>query len=56
MSKKPIKPEDRKTKFSVTINPVLFSKMDALYQNKSKYVEELILADMIKKGNYGEKI
>jgi hypothetical protein len=48
MSKKPIKPEERKTKFSVTINPHLFSKIDELYNNKSKYVESLIYADLIK--------
>lgn len=48
MSKKPINPEDRKIKFSVTINPLLFSKIDELYKNKSKYVESLIYADLIK--------
>ena len=48
MSKKPIKPEERKTKFSVTINPHLFSKIDELYNNKSKYVESLIYADLVK--------
>ena len=48
MSKKPINPEDRKTKISVTINPILFSKIEELYPNKSKYVEKLIVADLIK--------
>lgn len=48
MSKKPINPEDRKIKFSVTINPLLFNKIDELYKNKSKYVESLIYADLIK--------
>jgi hypothetical protein len=49
MSKKPIKPEDRKIKFSVTINPLLFSKIDDLGINKSKYVETLIKTDLIKR-------
>ena len=48
MSKKAINPEERKIKFSVTINPLLFSKIDELYMNKSKYVESLIYADLIK--------
>ena len=48
MSRKPINPEDRKTKFSVTINPILFNKVEELYPNKSKYIEKLILADMLK--------
>ena len=48
MSKKPINPEERKIKFSVTINPLLFNKIDELYKNKSKYVESLIYADLIK--------
>lgn len=48
MSKKPIKPEERKIKFSVTINPILFFKLEELKSNKSKYVEQLILDDMIK--------
>jgi hypothetical protein len=48
MSKKPINPEERKIKFSVTINPLLFNKIDELYNNKSKYVESLIYADLIK--------
>lgn len=48
MSKKPINPEERKIKFSVTINPLLFNKIDELYNNKSKYVESLIYDDLIK--------
>ena len=48
MSKKPINSSDRKSKFSVTINPVLFNKVDEIYPNKSKYVERLIQADLIK--------
>jgi len=48
MSKKAINPEERKIKFSVTINPLLFSKIDELHNNKSKYVESLIYADLIK--------
>lgn len=48
MSKKPLKPTDCKTKFSITINPILFNKVDELYQNKSKYVERLIYADLLK--------
>jgi len=48
MSKKSINPNERKAKFSVTINPVLFKKVEQLYQNKSKYVEKLITVDLVK--------
>lgn len=47
MSRKPINPKDRRTKFSITINPVLFDKIDELHSNKSKYVERLIFLDLI---------
>ncbi len=46
MSKKPINPEDRKIKLSITINPNLFNIIDKLFQNKSRYIEELIITDM----------
>ena len=49
MSKKPINPEDRKIKLSITINPNLFNIIDKLYQNKSKYIEMLIIADIERK-------
>lgn len=48
MSKKQLKPEERKVKISVTISPVIFGKIVKLHTNKSKYVEQLILADLIK--------
>lgn len=48
MSRESLKPEERKTKFSVTINPILFNKIDNLYNNKSKYVERLIYNDLLK--------
>jgi hypothetical protein len=47
MSKKPIKPEDRKVKLSITIDSVLYSKITEKYDNKSKYIEDLIKADII---------
>lgn len=47
-----MKPKDRKTKLSITIDPLLFSKLDELYPNKSKYIEQLILSDLIKTGRY----
>lgn len=46
MSKKPINPEDRKIKLSITINPNLFNIIDKVFQNKSKYIEELIMTDI----------
>lgn len=48
MSKKPLKPEERKVKFSITIHPILFNKIDELYSNKSKYLERIICNDLIK--------
>lgn len=47
MSKKPLKPENKKIKFSVTIDPILFKKMNDLYDNKSKYIESLIFNDLV---------
>lgn len=49
MSRKPLKIETRKTKFSITINPLLFNKIDELKSNKSKYIERLIYEDLINK-------
>ncbi len=48
MSKKKLPIEDIKVKFSITINPVLFNKIDELKSNKSKYIEDLIYKDLLK--------
>ena len=48
MGRKILPAEQHKSKFSVTINPILFKKVDELHFNKSKYVERLILNDLIK--------
>ncbi len=48
MSRESLKPEERRIKFSVTINPILFNKIDELESNKSKYVEKLIYDDLLK--------
>jgi hypothetical protein len=47
MSRKELIETDRKIKFSVTINPVLFNKIDELQNNKSKYIEKLIYKDLL---------
>lgn len=47
MSRKELIETDRKIKFSVTINPVLFNKIDVLQNNKSKYIEKLIYKDLL---------
>lgn len=49
MSKKELLPEERKVKFSVTIDPTIFNKLNELVSNKSKYVEELIRKDLKKR-------
>lgn len=49
MSKKELSPEERKVKFSVTIDPIIFNKLNELISNKSKYVEELIRKDLKKR-------
>jgi len=54
MSKNKLNEEDRKIKFSITINPVLFNKIDELQKNKSKYVEKLIYKDLLKNNNINE--
>lgn len=48
MSKKPLKPEERKIKFSITIDPKLYDIINKNYSNKSKYVEQLIIYDLNK--------
>ena len=47
MSRKQLPEQDRRIKISITINPTLFSKIDELYLNKSKYIECLIYNDFI---------
>ena len=47
MSRKELSNEDRKIKFSVTVNPILFNKIDKLQNNKSKYIEKLIYKDLL---------
>jgi hypothetical protein len=46
MSRKKIKPENKKIKFSITIDPILFNELNKLYDNKSKYIEKLIEKDL----------
>jgi len=48
MSKKELPPEERKTKFSITINPILYNVIEETERNKSKYIERLIRQDLIK--------
>jgi hypothetical protein len=50
MSKKALKPEERKIKFTISINPKLFNKMNINQSNKSKYIEWLIYNDLKNKG------
>lgn len=50
MSKKPLKPNERKVKFTISINPKLFTKINTSQSNKSKYIEWLIYSDLKNKG------
>lgn len=54
MSKESLKPEERKTKFSITIDPILFNKINELESNKSRYIERLIFLDLIKNKKINE--
>lgn len=47
MSRKKIPLKNKKIKFSITINPDLFNKIDFLEINKSKYIENLIYLDLL---------
>jgi hypothetical protein len=42
MARKLMKPEDRKTKFSVTINPEINNQLEDLKINKSKLINWLL--------------
>jgi hypothetical protein len=55
MSRESLKPEERKIKFSITINPILFNKIDDIHSNKSKYVENLIYQDLLKNNQISKK-
>lgn len=48
MSKKQLKPEERKVKFSISIDRNLFDQINLIYSNKSKYIEKLIDQDLNK--------
>lgn len=48
MSRKKLNPEDCRIKFSITINPILFAKVNELKKNKSKYIEQLIYNNLLK--------
>jgi hypothetical protein len=53
MSKKQLKPEERKMKFSISIDRNLFDQINSIHSNKSKYIEKLIDQDL-NKINYGK--
>lgn len=46
MSKKSLKPEERKIKFTISISPKIFNKINETQSNKSKYIEWLIYNDL----------
>lgn len=48
MSKKQLKPEERKIKFSISISPDLYKILNQTKSNKSKYIENLINNDLNK--------
>lgn len=48
MSKKSINPDERKIKFTISINPKLFMSLSEYQTNKSKYIEWLIYKDLLK--------
>jgi predicted transcriptional regulator len=53
MSKKQLKPEERKIKFSISIDRELFKIVNLRFSNKSKYIQKLIEQD-INKEDYGK--
>ena len=56
MSRESLNPDERKIKFSVTINPILFNKIEKLETNKSKYVERLIYKDLLENNKISKDI
>ena len=46
--RKKLKTEDKKQSLTITINPVILNKINELYSNRSKYIENLIIKDLIK--------
>lgn len=56
MSKKPINPEERKVKFTISINPKIFEALSKFQTNKSKYIEWLIYKDLLRKKHVKETV
>ena len=56
MSKKALKPEERKIKFTISINPKVFNKMNINQSNKSKYIEWLVYNDLKNKSQIKDMI
>jgi len=54
MSRKQLKPTERKTKFSITIHPSIFNVLETIKPNKSRYIERIIYEDLLK-NNYIDK-
>ncbi len=46
--RKKLKAEDKKHSLTITINPLILNKINELYNNRSKYIEKLIVKDLIK--------
>lgn len=46
MGRKSLKPENRKIKFSIRINPEFYKHILKTEKNKSKYIEDLIFNDL----------
>ena len=42
MSKKSLKKEDRKVKFTISLDPILYDKLNKAHSNKSKFIESII--------------
>jgi len=46
--RKKLDEKEKKVTVTVSINPLIMQKVDELYNNKSKYIENLIAKDLFK--------
>jgi hypothetical protein len=52
--RKKLKEEEKKVTLTITINPILYNKIDELHSNKSKYIERLITNDLLNNKHINE--
>lgn len=56
MGRRTVLKEEKKVNFSISISPVIYNKLEEIMRNRSKYIERLILKDLIKNKHLDEDV